>query len=82
MYSSKKRTRQNPHKPAEKAASNKRQKNSVPKGTKTVKLDELAWSTVEMPDRLDDVEGFFGLEEVDGVDVVVEGAGVNVFKVG
>ncbi|KAH7109269.1 P-loop containing nucleoside triphosphate hydrolase protein [Dendryphion nanum] len=35
-----------------------------------VKLDDLDWSTVDMPDRLDDFEGFFGLEEIDGVDVV------------
>ncbi|KAF8545517.1 P-loop containing nucleoside triphosphate hydrolase protein [Trichophaea hybrida] len=41
-------------------------------------LDELAWKEVAMPDRLDDVEGFFGLEEVDGVDVVgVEGGKIE-----
>ncbi|KAK5000762.1 ATP-dependent RNA helicase [Elasticomyces elasticus] len=35
-----------------------------------VRLDDLPWKEVEMPDRLDDFEGFFGLEEIDDVDVV------------
>jgi len=35
-----------------------------------VKLDKLAWNEVELPDRLDDFEGFYGLEEIEGVDVV------------
>jgi ATP-dependent RNA helicase DDX24/MAK5 len=35
-----------------------------------VSLDQLAWSEVPMPDRLDDVEGFFGLEEIEGVEVI------------
>jgi ATP-dependent RNA helicase DDX24/MAK5 len=34
-----------------------------------VSLGDLDWKKVSMPDRLDDVEGFFGLEEVDGVEV-------------
>ncbi|KAF3925459.1 hypothetical protein ABW21_db0207049 [Orbilia brochopaga] len=37
---------------------------------KTVSADSLRWREVEMPDRLDDVEGFFGLEEIDDVQVV------------
>ncbi|KAF2009438.1 DEAD-domain-containing protein [Aaosphaeria arxii CBS 175.79] len=35
-----------------------------------VRLNELAWKDVDMPDRLDDFEGFYGLEEIDDVDVV------------
>ena len=35
-----------------------------------LKADLLAWKSVSMPDHLDDYEGFFGLEEVDDVDVV------------
>lgn len=35
-----------------------------------VALEELDWKEVPLPDLLDDAEGFFGLEEVDGVDVV------------
>lgn len=34
-----------------------------------------------MPDRLGDVEGFFGLEEVGNVDVVRDGAVVKFIKV-
>lgn len=35
-----------------------------------VRLDELEWKEVSMPDRMDDYEGFFGLEEIDDVEVV------------
>ena len=46
-----------------------------------VQLDELAWKEVSMPDRLDDFEGFFGLEEVGNVDVVRDGTVVKFIKV-
>ena len=41
-------------------------------GTQKTKVnaDSFAWKAVSMPDHLDDYEGFFGLEEVGGVDVV------------
>ncbi|KAK5135795.1 hypothetical protein LTR08_004622 [Meristemomyces frigidus] len=32
-------------------------------------VDDLVWKDAAMPDRLDDYEGFFGLEEVDDVEV-------------
>ncbi|KAF2269669.1 DEAD-domain-containing protein, partial [Lojkania enalia] len=35
-----------------------------------VRLDDLHWKEVTMPDRLDDFEGFYGLEEIDDVEVV------------
>lgn len=35
-----------------------------------VNADELDWKAVELPDRFEDAEGFFGLEEVEGVDIV------------
>lgn len=38
--------------------------------TKTVALDSLPWNEVQLPDRLEDAEGFFGLEEVEDVDIV------------
>lgn len=52
------------------------------KRTKKSKLlaDELGWKEVAMPDRLDDVEGFFGLEEIEGIDVVADEAGKLQFK--
>ena len=37
---------------------------------KPVRLDKLPWRDVEMPDRMDDYEGFFGLEEIDDVEVL------------
>ncbi|KAI9834060.1 MAG: hypothetical protein M1819_003345 [Sarea resinae] len=43
-----------------------------------VSLDDLDWKEVSMPDRLEDMEGFFGLEEIDGVEVVKTGEGAKV----
>jgi len=40
---------------------------------KPVALDALPWNEVKLPDMFDDAEGFFGLEEVEGVEVVKEG---------
>ncbi|KAG9380190.1 SrmB Superfamily II DNA and RNA helicase [Pyrenophora tritici-repentis] len=37
------------------------------KPKRKVQLNELGWKTVEMPDRLDDTEGFYGLEEIEDV---------------
>jgi ATP-dependent RNA helicase DDX24/MAK5 len=37
---------------------------------KPVRLDNLPWKDVDMPDRMDDYEGFFGLEEIDDVEVL------------
>ncbi len=42
-------------------------------GKRAVALDALPWNEVEMPDMFEDAEGFFGLEEVEGVEVVREG---------
>lgn len=40
-------------------------------GTKrSVGLDALPWSKAKLPDMFNDAEGFYGLEEVDGVEVV------------
>jgi ATP-dependent RNA helicase DDX24/MAK5 len=70
-----------PHK-APKAAhkAHKRQKiEDFPKPLPTnpkrkVRLDELGWKPVSMPDRLEDFEGFYGLEEIDDVTIVKDGA--------
>ena len=35
-----------------------------------IRGDALKWKAVQLPDRLDDAEGFYGLEEIDDVDVV------------
>ncbi|PWW72369.1 P-loop containing nucleoside triphosphate hydrolase protein [Tuber magnatum] len=73
IIKSKKRTRQ----PADPKPVVKRAK--INNGYK-VTLDELGWKEVSMPDRLDDVEGFYGLEEIDGVDVEIDGSGRVEYK--
>ncbi|CAK4033547.1 ATP-dependent RNA helicase mak5 [Lecanosticta acicola] len=41
---------------------------SAPK--RKVNLNALQWKEVSLPDKMEDYEGFFGLEEIDDVDVV------------
>jgi ATP-dependent RNA helicase DDX24/MAK5 len=41
---------------------------NVPK--RKIRLDDLGWNQVSMPDRLEDFEGFYGLEEIEDVHVV------------
>ncbi|KAF1938148.1 ATP-dependent RNA helicase-like protein MAK5 [Clathrospora elynae] len=41
-----------------------------PKAKRRVQLNELGWKTVSMPDRLEDTEGFYGLEEIEDVVIV------------
>jgi hypothetical protein len=48
---------------------------SAPK--KAVAVDALPWNEVKLPDMYDDAEGFFGLEEVEGVEVVKEGGNIK-----
>ncbi|KAJ4298875.1 ATP-dependent RNA helicase [Kalmusia sp. IMI 367209] len=42
-----------------------------------IRLDDLQWKEVSMPDRLEDFEGFYGLEEIDDVAVVRDGAVIS-----
>jgi len=64
----------NPPKAAHKA--HKRQKlekvqqPATKKQKRRVQLNDLGWKTIGMPDRLEDTEGFYGLEEIDDVEVV------------
>ncbi|PQE19532.1 hypothetical protein CJF32_00007509 [Rutstroemia sp. NJR-2017a WRK4] len=54
----------------------KRQKIQKPSKTapkKQVAVNSLPWNEVQMPEMFDDAEGFYGLEEVDDVEVVREG---------
>jgi len=37
---------------------------------KAVSIEQLAWKEVSLPDRLEDAEGFFGLEEIEDVEIV------------
>jgi len=52
-------------------SSKKRKKDDNP--THKVRLDNLTWKPIELEGRLDDYEGFFGLEEIDDVEVVRDG---------
>ena len=38
--------------------------------SEAVKLDALSWKEVTFPERFDDAEGFFGLEEISDVEVI------------
>ncbi|KAI1116541.1 ATP-dependent RNA helicase MAK5 [Nemania sp. NC0429] len=40
------------------------------KSKRSVGVDSLPWSNAKLPEMFDDAEGFYGLEEVDGVEVV------------
>ena len=52
-------------------------------GTQITSLDDLAWKEVALPDRLEDAEGFFGLEEIEDVEVIRdEQSGKAEYRVG
>lgn len=53
-------------------------RNAAPKTAVRIRLDQLAWKEVSAPDQLEDYEGFFGLEEIEGVEVVRDGVNGNV----
>lgn len=46
-----------------------------------VTVNDLNWKEVALPDRLEDAGGFFGLEEIDGVEVIKGGSEGLQFKV-
>ena len=43
-----------------------------------IKANDLSWQEVSLPDRLENAEGFYGLEEIEGVEVVQNGEGKDV----
>lgn len=52
-------------------------------GAEVTSLDNLAWKEVALPDRLEDAEGFFGLEEIEDIAVVRDGhSGKVEYRVG
>lgn len=64
-----------PVKKRKQASAAKASKSSKPK--RVVDANSLAWKAVDLPEMFNDAEGFFGLEEISGVDVVRNG---NVVK--
>ncbi|EOO03740.1 putative atp-dependent rna helicase mak5 protein [Phaeoacremonium minimum UCRPA7] len=70
----KKRKTQSPGKPsASKRTKLANSKTLSSKPKRIVTADSLAWKEVSVPEMFDDAEGFFGLEEVEGVEVVRNG---------
>jgi len=51
--------------------------NAKAKEKRAVNVDALSWKTVDVPEMFDDAEGFYGLEVVEGVDIVKEGGTVQ-----
>lgn len=50
---------------------------AVAKPKKVLDANSLPWKTVDIPEMFDDAEGFFGLEEVTGVEVVRNGNNIK-----
>lgn len=53
-------------------------KPATQKQKRRVQLNDLGWKTVGMPDRLEDTEGFYGLEEIDDLEVVKDAVTGNI----
>lgn len=49
------------------------QKKAAAKSKQVVDAGSLAWESVDLPEMFNDAEGFFGLEEVKGIEVVRNG---------
>ena len=49
---------------------------NIPK--RKIRLNDLGWKQVSMPDRLEDFEGFYGLEEIEDVAVVKDATTGNI----
>lgn len=63
------------------SANSKRQKSNAGTGKRVTSVDSLAWKTVDVPEMFDDAEGFYGLEEVEGVEIVRDGDTVKFVSV-
>jgi len=77
MVIDKKRKRPDGHtkRPKASGVNPKRQKTSAAK--RVTSVDSLKWKSVDVPEMFDDAEGFYGLEEVEGVDIVRDGGTVK-----
>ncbi|EZF32371.1 hypothetical protein H109_03763 [Trichophyton interdigitale MR816] len=57
--------------PKKRLKTNKSDKsNGIALTEEVTNIDALNWQTVQPPDILEDAEGFYGLEEIEGVDIV------------
>jgi ATP-dependent RNA helicase DDX24/MAK5 len=58
------------HKAHKRQKIEKKARPEIPIPKRKIRLDDLGWSQVSMPDRLEDFEGFYGLEEIEDVSIV------------
>jgi ATP-dependent RNA helicase DDX24/MAK5 len=58
------------HKAHKRQKVEKKARSEIPIPKRKIRLDDLGWSQVSMPDRLEDFEGFYGLEEIEDVSIV------------
>ncbi|KAK0709636.1 P-loop containing nucleoside triphosphate hydrolase protein [Lasiosphaeria miniovina] len=66
------------------ARQSKRQKTQAAKAKpkQPLSVNALAWARVDVPEMFNDAEGFFGLEEVHGVEIIKEGDTVKFMAAG
>ncbi|KAJ0131290.1 ATP-dependent RNA helicase MAK5, partial [Colletotrichum tanaceti] len=62
--------------PLKRQKSTANQKNALSKKRK-VAASALPWKKVEVPEMFDDAEGFYGLEVIEGVDVIKDGENIE-----
>ncbi|KAI1171033.1 ATP-dependent RNA helicase MAK5 [Nemania sp. FL0916] len=72
-----KRTKTSSVKPKVKTRTQTQTQTKTKQSKRLVGLDALPWSKAALPEMFDDAEGFYGLEEVEGVEVV-RGSGDSV----
>ncbi|KDN72187.1 putative DEAD/DEAH box helicase [Colletotrichum sublineola] len=65
------------HQPSEAGQNPQKRQKSAPSKKRKVAASALPWKKVEVPEMFDDAEGFYGLEVIEGVDVVKDGDNVE-----
>lgn len=66
--------------PLKRQKSTTNQKNAPSKKRK-VAASALPWKKVEVPEMFDDAEGFYGLEVIEGVDVIKDGENIEFVRI-
>jgi ATP-dependent RNA helicase DDX24/MAK5 len=66
------------HKAHKRQKVEKKPRPEIPVPKRKIRLDDLGWTQVSMPDRLEDFEGFYGLEEIEDVSVVKDAVTGNI----
>lgn len=71
-----------PEKPRKKQKPSKASLGISKGALKAVAIDALPWKEVALPERLEDAEGFFGLEEIEHVKIIRDDTGNIQYRVG